>query len=94
MNSTSTGTSKNRKGKMTNGHLHGESMCEETNGITGDSDQLDEWDEQAANYSISNKLLNGTQEKMDYSDLFTYMLKLFRQSKYFETSNRILHSSI
>jgi hypothetical protein len=58
-------------------------MCEETNGISGDPDQLDEWDEQVANNSISNKLLNGTQEKMDYSDLFTYMLKLFRQSKYF-----------
>jgi hypothetical protein len=57
-------------------------MYEETNGISGDTDQIDEWDEQVNNNSISNKLLNGTQEKMDFSDLFTYMIKMSRQSKF------------
>jgi len=51
-------------------------MCEEAN---GDLDQIDEWDEQFANNSISNKLLNNSQEKMDYSDLFMYMIKMSRQ---------------
>ena len=48
-------------------------MCEET-------DAIDEWDDQCLNVNISNKLLNGTQEKMDYSDLFTYMIKMSRQN--------------
>jgi hypothetical protein len=90
-NSISNGPHKIRKGKTINGHIHSESMCEETNGISGDPDQLDEWDEQAANNSISNKLLNGTQEKMDYSDLFNYMLKLSRQSKYFRKQFYLLN---
>ncbi|CAF2829542.1 unnamed protein product, partial [Rotaria sp. Silwood2] len=78
-NSTISGMNK-KKNKIMNGHGHSESMCEETNGISGYTDQIDEWDEQATNYnSISNKLLNGTQEKMDYSDLFTYMIKISRQ---------------
>ena len=72
---------KNKKNKMANGHHHSESMCEESNGLTGENDPIDEWDEQTGNYSITNRLLNGTQEKMDYSDLFTHMLKLSRQSK-------------
>lgn len=77
---TSTGQTMNRnkKNKIVNGHHHSESMCEENN---GDNDPIDEWDEQTGNSSITNRLLNGTQEKMDYSDLFTYMLKLSRQSK-------------
>jgi hypothetical protein len=53
-------------------------MCEETN---GDLDQIDEWDEHVANNSINNKLLNNSQDKMDYSDLFMYMIKMARQSK-------------
>jgi hypothetical protein len=76
----SSSSNKNRKPKPINGHRHSESMCEETNGISGDTDQIDEWDEQVINNSISNKLLNGTQEKMDYSDLFTYMIKISRQN--------------
>jgi hypothetical protein len=92
-NSTSSGTHKNRKGKTINGHTHNDSMCEETNGISGDTEQLDEWDEQAANNSISNKLLNGTQEKMDYSDLFTYMIKLSRQSKLFYHTESFLQGN-
>ncbi|CAF0989465.1 unnamed protein product [Rotaria sp. Silwood1] len=79
-NSTISGINK-KKNKIMNGHGHSESMCEETNGISGDTDQIDEWDEQATNYnSINNKLLNGTQEKMDYSDLFNYMIKMSRQN--------------
>jgi hypothetical protein len=81
VNSISSGITKNKKNKTMNGHHHHESMCEETNGISGDTDQIDEWDEQVTNNSISNKLLNGTQEKMDYSDLFTYMIRMSRQSK-------------
>jgi hypothetical protein len=79
-NSTLTGNNK-KKGKTMNGHNHTESMCEETNGISGDAYQLDEWDEQITNNSMTNKLLNGTLDKMDYSDLFTHMIKLSRQSK-------------
>jgi hypothetical protein len=81
-NSISSGINKNKKNKTINGHQHSESMSEETNGISGDTDQIDEWDEQVTNNSISNKLLNGTQEKMDYSDLFTFMIKMSRQSKF------------
>lgn len=73
------GMNKNKKNKSINGHQHSESMSEETH---GDNDPIDEWDEQTGNYSITNRLLNGTQEKMDYSDLFSYMLKLSRQSKF------------
>ena len=80
-NSNSTGQNK-KKNKAMNGHHQSESMCEETNGISTDADQIDEWDEQANNTNISNKLLNGTQDKMDYSDLFIYMMKLSRQSKW------------
>jgi hypothetical protein len=80
-NSSLSGNSK-KKNKIMNGHNHSESMCEETNGISGDTDQIDEWDEQVTNNSICNKLLNGTQEKMDYSDLFNYMIKMSRQSKF------------
>ncbi|CAF1351911.1 unnamed protein product [Adineta ricciae] len=69
-----------KKSKAINGHNHSESMCEETNGINGETDPLDEWDEQTTHNSICNKLLNGNQEKMDYSDLFNYMIKLARQN--------------
>jgi hypothetical protein len=79
---SSSGINKTKKSKIINGHNHNESMYEETNGISGDTDQIDEWDEQVNNNSISNKLLNGTQEKMDFSDLFTYMIKMSRQSKF------------
>ena len=65
--------SKSKKAKIVNGRTQTESMCEET-------DAIDEWDEQCLNVNISNKLLNGTQEKMDYSDLFTYMIKMSRQN--------------
>ncbi|CAF1208474.1 unnamed protein product [Adineta ricciae] len=66
-----------KKNKISNGRNNSESMCEETN---GELDQIDEWDEQAASNSISNKLLNNSQEKMDYSDLFMYMMKMSRQN--------------
>jgi len=79
-NSNGNGTNKNRKNKTINGHHQNDSMCEESNGLTGDAEQIDEWDEQAAMNSISNKLLNGTQEKMDYSDLFAYMIRMSRQN--------------
>ena len=78
INISSIGINKTKKSKLLNGHNHNDSMCEETNGINNDIDQTDEWDEQN---NINNKLLNGTQEKMDYSDLFTYMIKISRQSK-------------
>ncbi|CAF3305558.1 unnamed protein product [Rotaria socialis] len=78
-NSTSSGTNK-KKNKTMNGHAHSESMGEETNGTSGDTDQIDEWDEQTTSYGINNKLLNGTQEKMDYSDLFNFMIKMSRQN--------------
>ena len=81
-NSSSSGMNKNRKNKTINGHNHNDSMCDENNGISGGyTEQIDEWDEQATMNSISNKLLNGTQEKMDYSDLFTYMIRMSRQSE-------------
>ena len=67
------GINKNKKNKPINGHHHSESMCEESN------DQIDEWDEQIGNSSITNR---GIQEKMDYSDLFSYMLKLSRLSEF------------
>lgn len=67
-----------KKSKIANGRNNSESMCEDTN---GDLDQIDDWDEQAASSSITNKLLNNAQDKMDYSDLFTYMLKMARQSE-------------
>jgi len=67
-----------KKNKINNGRNNSESMCEETN---GDLDQIDEWDEHVANNSINNKLLNNSQDKMDYSDLFMYMIKMARQSK-------------
>ena len=87
LNSSSTGYIKKKNNKTMNGHNHSESMCEESNGINVDTDQIDEWDEQANNSSsnnntITNKLMNGTQEKMDYSDLFVYMMKMSRQSKF------------
>ncbi|UJR28475.1 hypothetical protein I4U23_009713 [Adineta vaga] len=66
-----------KKNKIFNGRNNSESMCEDGN---GDLDQIDEWDEQAANNSISNKLLNNSQDKMDYSDIFMYMMKMSRQN--------------
>ena len=68
-----------KKNKATNGRTNSESMCEDTN---GDIDQIDDWDEQSAANSGNNKLLNGVQEKMEYSDLFTYMIKMSRQRKW------------
>ncbi|CAF1381303.1 unnamed protein product [Adineta steineri] len=67
-----------KKTKINNGRNNSESMCEEIN--NGDLDQIDEWDEQVANNSISNKLMNNSQDKMDYSDLFMYMIKTSRQN--------------
>jgi hypothetical protein len=68
--------------KKKNRRHNSESMCDETN---GDLDQTDEWDEQNANNNINNKLLNNSQEKIDYSDLFMYMIKMSRQSKLTKT---------
>jgi len=68
--------SNKKKNKITLGRNNSETMCEE---INGDLDQIDEWDEQSANNNISNKLLNNSQEKIDYSDLFMYMIKIARQ---------------
>jgi hypothetical protein len=70
--------SNKKKNKIILGRHNSENMCEE---INADLDQIDEWDEQLANNSISNKLLNNSQEKMDYSDLFMYMIKISRQGK-------------
>ena len=78
-NSITSGNNK-KKNKPINGYNHSESMSEETNGITGDADQIDEWDEQINTNSINNKLLNGTLEKMEYNDLFNYMIKISRQN--------------
>jgi len=77
-NSTSTGgNAMKKKNKNTVGRQHSESMCEEMN---GDVEQIDEWDEQATNPNISNKVLNSTQDKLEHSDLFTYMVKTSRQN--------------
>ena len=73
--------SSKKKSKLMNGYSRCESMSEETNGISGDTDQIDESDEQTISYNIGNKLLSGAQEKTDFTDLFTYMLKMSRQSK-------------
>ncbi|CAF1030840.1 unnamed protein product [Adineta steineri] len=78
-NSTLSGNNK-KKNKTMNGHNHSESMCEETNGISNETDHIDEWDEQVTNNSVYNKLLNGTQDKMEHSDLYNYMVKLSRQN--------------
>ncbi|CAF4947381.1 unnamed protein product, partial [Rotaria sp. Silwood1] len=66
-----------KKNKINLARNNSESMCEETN---GDLDQIDEWDEQTTNNNISNKLLNNSHEKLDYSDLFMYMMKMARQN--------------
>ncbi|CAF3297676.1 unnamed protein product, partial [Rotaria sp. Silwood2] len=65
-----------KKNKINLARNNSECMCEE---INGDLDQIDEWDEQTANSSINNKLLNNSHEKLDYSDLFMYMMKMSRQ---------------
>jgi hypothetical protein len=75
-----------KKSKLINGHHQNDSMCDEINGINVDvdADHIDEWDEQTLNTqtnSISNRLANGTQEKVDYSELFLYMMKMARQGK-------------
>nr|ACI90395.1 exportin 5-like protein [Philodina roseola] len=66
-----------KKTKNAVGRQHSESMCDEMN---GDIEQIDEWDEQTSNNNISNKLLNSTQDKLEHSDLFTYMVKTSRQN--------------
>ncbi|CAF3541850.1 unnamed protein product [Rotaria sp. Silwood1] len=66
-----------KKNKINLARNNSESMCEETN---GDLDQIDEWDEQTTYNNISNKLLNNSHEKLDYSDLFMYMMKMARQN--------------
>jgi hypothetical protein len=43
--------------------------------IETEFEQNEEWDEQLTN----NKTLNNSQEKIDYSDLFMYMIKMSRQ---------------
>ncbi len=68
-----------KKNKILIERNNSENMCEETN---GDLEQLEEWDEQCANNNISNKLLNQSQEKIDYSDLFMYMIKMSRQGEF------------
>jgi len=70
--------SNKKKTKIILGRNNSESMCDE---INGELDQIDEWDEQFTNNSISNKLLNNSQEKIDYSDLFMYMIKISRQGE-------------
>ena len=75
---SSTANAGKKKNRAANGREHSESMCED---ISGDPEQTDEWDEPAANNGISNKLLNSAQEKMDYTDLFNYMIKMARQRK-------------
>ncbi|CAF3438746.1 unnamed protein product [Rotaria socialis] len=70
-------SSNKKKNKTNNGRNNSESMCEE---INTDLDQIDEWDEQNTNNSISNKLLNSSNEKADYSDLFMNMIKMSRQN--------------
>lgn len=77
--SSASGGSSKKKNKGMNGHQHSESMCEETN---GESEPIDEWDEHGTNSNVCNKLLNGSQEKMEYTDLFNYMIKLARQSEF------------
>jgi hypothetical protein len=72
-------TNTRKKVKASNGRQHSESMCDDGN---GEFESIDEWDEQATNSSISNKLLNSTQDKIDYSDLFTYMIRMSRQSRF------------
>ncbi|CAF0769811.1 unnamed protein product [Rotaria sordida] len=76
INSTSININK-KKNKINIGRNNSESMCEE---INGDLDQIDEWDEQNTNSNISNKLLNNSHEKLDYSDLFMGMIKMSRQN--------------
>jgi hypothetical protein len=71
--------SNKKKNKINIERNNSENMCEETN---GDLDQIDEWDEQFTNNNISNKLLNNSQEKIDYSDLFMYMIKMSRQGEF------------
>lgn len=61
-----------RKNKTTNDR---ESMSEDVN---GDFEQNEDWDEGLVNNNLNSKFSN-TQEKMDYSDLFTYMMKMARQ---------------
>jgi hypothetical protein len=65
-----------KKNKILLERNNSENMCEETN------EDLEEWDEQCANNNISNKLLNQSQEKIDYSDLFMYMIKMSRQGEF------------
>lgn len=73
---SSTGNAGKKKNRAANGREHSESMCED---MSGDLDQNDEWDEPATTNGVSNRLLNGAQEKMDYTDLFSYMIKSARQ---------------
>ena len=65
-NSTSINVNK-KKNKINTGRNNSESMCEETN---GDLDQIDEWDEQVTNNSISNKLLNNSHDKIESIVIF------------------------
>ena len=82
---SSTGNAGKKKNRPTNGREHSESMCED---MSGDLDQNDEWDEPAATNGVSNRLLNGAQEKMDYTDLFHYMIKMARQCKCWSNQER------
>ena len=61
-----------RKNKTANER---ESMSED---INGDFEQNEDWDEASVNNNLNSKFSNA-QEKMDYSDLFTYMMKMARQ---------------
>ena len=63
--------SNRRKNKPANER---ESMSEDVN---GDFEQNEEWDE---GNNLNSKFSNA-QEKMDYSDLFTYMMKMARQGQ-------------
>jgi hypothetical protein len=69
-----------KKNKTNVGRQHSESMCEDVVG-NGDLDQTDEWDDQVTTNGISNKLLNSTQDRLEYSDLFSHLLKMTRESK-------------
>ena len=74
-------SSNKKKNKLVNER---ESMSED---INGDFEGNEEWDEQSA----SSKLLNNSQEKIDYSDLFMYMVKMSRQGNERKMSDDVLN---
>ena len=71
--------SNKKKSKSIHVRQDSESMVDD---INGEFDQIDEWDEQNTTHGISNKLLNSVQDKIEQSDLFVYMIKMARQSKF------------